>query len=57
MAYVEDGDFLTISESNINNGSSGGAIFNYQSELIGMVVKTAYAIPINDLKPILEKLK
>ena len=57
MAYVEDGDFLTISESNINNGSSGGAIFNYQSELIGMVIKTHYTIPINDIKPILENLK
>ena len=57
ITQLDTGTYLTISESNINNGSSGGAIFNYQSELIGMVIQTHYTIPINDIKPILENLK
>jgi S1-C subfamily serine protease len=52
---------LGISESEMNVGSSGGAIFNYQGELIGMNVlgegNANDAIPINDMKSILVKLK
>ncbi len=57
IAYVENGTYLTISESSIESGSSGGGIFNFNSELIGMVSMTNYTIPINDIKQILEKLK
>ena len=56
-----DGEYiLNISESIIDPGASGGAIFNYDSELVGMVFKggntTGVAIPINEIKPILENL-
>jgi S1-C subfamily serine protease len=52
---------LTISESSINIGSSGGAVFNYEGEVIGLVTngleETHSAIPINDIKPILKQIK
>ena len=52
---------LAISESTMTSGSSGGAIFNQDSELIAMSIQgeknVNYAIPINDLKPILQTLK
>lgn len=55
-------NYIIISESNMGKGSSGGAIFNYSSELIGMVVIGSdegvhYAIPTELIKPILETLK
>lgn len=57
----DDGKFLTVSEGNMIGGSSGGAIFNYESELVAMVAYGNeggnHAIPVNGLKPILEKLK
>jgi len=57
----DDGKFLTVSEGNMIGGSSGGAVFNYESELVAMVAYGNeggnHAIPVNSLKPILEKLK
>lgn len=59
--HVDTGIYLTISETNMGGGSSGGAVFNHDGEIIAMSVKGndgGYrAIPINDIKPILEKLK
>jgi S1-C subfamily serine protease len=59
--HLDTGIYLTISEANMNGGSSGGAIFNYDSEIIAMNIQGNEgghgAIPINDIKPILEKLK
>ena len=50
--------YMTISEHSMQGGSSGGAVFNYDSEVISMIVKENLAIPINLIKPILEeKLK
>lgn len=50
--------YMTISEHSMQGGSSGGAVFNYDSEVIGMMVRENLAIPINLIKPILEeKLK
>jgi len=61
FAYVDTGTYLTISESNMTYGSSGGGIFDYSSRLIAMTKSGDgggnLAIPINDLKPTLEKLK
>lgn len=58
--YTE-GKGINLSESNMQSGSSGGAIFNYKNEIIGMNTNGAdganNAIPINDLKPLLIKLK
>jgi serine protease Do len=51
-----DYDYLGISESEMNAGSSGGAIFNMKGELVGVDVigeadaHETLAIPINDLK-------
>lgn len=51
---------LGISDSNIAEGSSGGAVFDLKGNLVGMVTRgvsgNGAAIPINKLKPILEKL-
>lgn len=56
---TETQDQLTISDTLIQGGSSGGALFNYNSEVIGMVNAGndgyAGAIPINQIKSILEK--
>jgi len=55
------GKFLTVSESEMIGGSSGGAIFNIQGEVIGFATDgdqgSNLAIPINGIKPILETLK
>jgi hypothetical protein len=54
---------LIISDTIMTGGSSGGAIFNLKGELIGVQrslitdTKIVLATPINDIKPILEKLK
>ena len=59
--YVDTGTYLTVSETSMTNGSSGGAVFNYNSELVSMVILGNdgghYAIPINDLKPIIKNFK
>lgn len=59
--YVDKGNFLIISESVMNSGSSGGAVFNTLNEIVAMAIEgpgdVNYAIPINDIKPILSKLK
>lgn len=59
----QSGRLLTITDNSMTGGSSGGAIFNFDSEIVGMAIEGVDgteimgAIPINDLKPILEKLK
>jgi S1-C subfamily serine protease len=56
-----DSTDINLSETFVTNGSSGGAIFNKNSEIIGMLYFDSggitSAIPISDIKPILEKLK
>lgn len=53
--------FLNLSDTFMTSGSSGGAVFNYDSKVLGVMSMgaegTMSAIPINDIKPILEKLK
>ncbi|NLB78757.1 MAG: serine protease [Clostridiaceae bacterium] len=53
--------FLNLSDTFMTGGSSGGAVFNYDSEILGIMSMGAdgavSATPINDIKPILEKLK
>jgi S1-C subfamily serine protease len=58
------GDFLMITDTIMEGGSSGGALFNYDGDIVAMNIgyldKTddiLTAIPIKSLKPILEKLK
>ncbi len=52
--------YLDISESEMMGGSSGGAVFNRNSELIAMMAVGNEAgngaIPINVIKPILDKV-
>jgi S1-C subfamily serine protease len=59
--YTNHMNFMNISESELDAGSSGGAIFNDNSEIVGMnVAGTEYtnrAIFINDIKPIIKSLK
>ncbi len=54
-------DHIGISDSNMDAGSSGGAVFDTDGSLIGVVVRgvkgNGAAIPVNDIKPILEQLK
>jgi S1-C subfamily serine protease len=61
VSYEGTGEYLSISEGNINSGSSGGAIFDYEGYLVSIVVIGQYeshdTIPINTIKPILEKIK
>jgi S1-C subfamily serine protease len=61
VTYAGKGNFIGVSDSNMDAGSSGGAIFNVKNELIGMVVGgvkgNSAAIPINDVKSIFEQLK
>ena len=56
-----DQKHIGITETFIEAGSSGGAVFNQNSELIGLVYVGndgfAGALPINDIKSILNKLK
>ena len=55
--------YISISESSMVEGSSGGAVFNIKGEVIAIgrggfnESKNENAIPINDIKPLLEKLK
>ena len=53
--------WLNISDTITVGGSSGGAILNYGSRIIGMIFGgeegVSQAIPVNNLKPILSKLK
>lgn len=57
------GTHLFIADTTMDNGSSGGAIFNYDGEVVGMAESSngskalINAIPINSIKPILESLK
>ena len=59
--YTSSNVIMGISETSMVGGSSGGAIFNYDSEIVGMAIAGTDgeigAIPINDIKPILDKLK
>lgn len=54
---------LTITDTIMTSGSSGGAVFDLKSDLVGVQTncitdtEIISAIPINDIKPILEKLK
>jgi len=61
LDWYDDMQYLSISESGMDSGSSGGAIFNYNSEIVAMNVmgggEAHQAIPINIIKPILEQLK
>lgn len=57
-----NGEYVVIlSESIVDPGASGGAVFNYSSEIIGMVYGggrgSGIAIPINEIKPILDKIE
>lgn len=51
---------IGISDSRMDVGSSGGAAFDADGNLVGMVTKgyeaTHAAIPVNEIKPILEQL-
>jgi S1-C subfamily serine protease len=49
----DDRGYMMISESSLDFGSSGGAIFDSAGNVIGMVVRDSMAIPINELKSIL----
>jgi S1-C subfamily serine protease len=49
----DDRGYMMISENSLDFGSSGGAIFDSAGNVIGMVVKDSMAIPINELKSIL----
>jgi len=61
MVSTLEGTFLVITESNMSGGSSGGAVLDYNSKIIGMVISGDsgghHVIRINDIKPILENLK
>lgn len=61
VVHTDDGSYLIVSESDMRSGSSGGAVFNYNSEIIGMVVRGSggehFLLPITQLKPILNKIK
>lgn len=61
MVRTPEGTFLVITESNMSGGSSGGAVLDYNSKIIGMVISGDsgghHVIRINDIKPILENLK
>lgn len=61
--YIE-GIRMILSESSMLAGSSGGAIFDFDGNIVAIttagasdVGELATAIPINEIKPILEKLK
>jgi S1-C subfamily serine protease len=61
IAHLSKATYLTISESSMSGGSSGGGIFTYSGNLVAIEKSgddgSHYAILINDIKPILEKLK
>jgi len=56
-----DGNFLGLNDTIMTTGSSGGAIFNYDGEVIGLECKGneggMSAIPINEIKNIIENLE
>lgn len=57
----DDGQYwIGVSDTFMTRGSSGGAVFNEHSEIIGMACMGTEglnsAIPINDIKPILQKV-
>jgi S1-C subfamily serine protease len=60
VTYAGNEKYLSISEGNMNNGSSGGAIFDYRGDAVSMVIIGQYeshdTIPINDIKPIFETI-
>ncbi len=64
---LEDGHTRNLLQTNaeINEGNSGGGLFNAQGELIGLVVAKSsgtgiegigFAIPVNDVKEVVEDL-
>jgi S1-C subfamily serine protease len=61
ICYNRKQYWLGISDTLMTNGSSGGAVFNEHSELIGMACIGAKGatdvMPINKIKPILQILK
>jgi S1-C subfamily serine protease len=57
IRHYSDGSYIALSENSIGAGSSGGAVFNYNSEVIALLTNQDLAVPINTLKPILENLK
>lgn len=59
----KDGQTIQIN-ADINKGSSGGGLFNIGGELTGVIANMLaddknyhYVIPINNIKPLIEKLK
>ena len=60
MVEETSGTYLSVTESDMEGGSSGGSVFDYNSQIVGMVVsgvgKTDYVLPINDLKLILKQI-
>lgn len=62
MSKTGDKYLIDISESEMEHGSSGGAIFDYGGKLVGMVLHGTDqgqfdAQPVNDLKEALDKIK
>ena len=59
--YDSKGNYLGVSDTLMTGGSSGGAVFTEQGEIISMSCRgidgVNNTIPINRIKPILEKLK
>ena len=57
----EDMGDLNISDTITTGGSSGGAVFNYNSEIVGMIYGgyegLSGAIPINQIKLTLRKIE
>lgn len=66
VIIANKGTFNVIqTDAAVNSGNSGGGLFNAQGELIGMVNAKAsdigveglaFALPVNDLKPVIEDL-
>lgn len=56
-------NYIYLSDSTMDYGSSGGAVFNMRSELVAInqggynEMESNHSIPINDIKPMLDKLK
>jgi S1-C subfamily serine protease len=61
IAKYDKGVYFSISESEMDSGSSGGAIFGLGGETVALNMQGQkginQAIPINEIKPILEALK
>lgn len=60
VAFTNGRKHVGISDSNIDDGSSGGAIFDMSGNVIGVFVRgvngNGAAIPVNDVKPLLKEL-